>query len=166
MGRCIKNLISSTLLAFGLGLFGAGQIAAATCELDKVDLRGDWGTARFTVEIADDDAERGQGLMNRESMAASFGMLFVYPKPQRATFWMRNTLIGLDMIFMDETGVVKNIHEGAIPLDETTIDGGEGILSVLEINAGMVSAMGISVGSQLRHQSFAQESAIWPCEDD
>jgi uncharacterized protein len=142
----------------------AAGTAAAACSDDRVDLRGDWGAARFTVEVADEPAERAQGLMNRPSMPRSAGMLFLYDAPQRATFWMRNTLIPLDMIFMDPTGTVTRIHENAVPLDETTIDGGPGVLAVLEINGGLARAIGIDVGSQLRHPGLDQSFAAWPCE--
>jgi len=149
---------------YGVAL--SGVASASDCVENRVDLRGDWGSARFTVEVADDDQERGQGLMHRKSMAMSAGMLFIYPRPQHAAFWMRNTLIPLDMIFLDATGRVSQIHENAIPLDETTIDGGDGVLAVLEINGGLARAVGIDVGSQLRHPSFSQETAIWPCIGD
>lgn len=138
--------------------------AFAACEDTRVDVRGDWGQARFTVEVADEPAERSQGLMNRPSMPSGAGMLFVYPAPQRATFWMRNTLIPLDMIFLDSSGTVTHIHENAVPLDETTIDGGTGVLAVLEINGGMSSRLGIAVGDTLRHPAFDADLAAWPCE--
>lgn len=148
-------LLCSSLAAPGL--------AAAECSEDMVDLRGDWGQARFTVELADDPAERAVGLMNREAMPRNAGMLFVYERPQRATFWMRNTLISLDMIFVDQAGVVQHVHERAIPLDETTIDGGEGIFAVLEVNGGIAELYGIGVGSELRHPAFDVSQAVWPC---
>ncbi|MDH5454180.1 MAG: DUF192 domain-containing protein, partial [Paracoccaceae bacterium] len=115
----------------------AAPAAWAGCSETRADLRGDWGAARFTVEVADDAAERGRGLMHREQMAASAGMLFVYEHPQRVSFWMRNTLIPLDMIFMDQTGTVTRVHENAVPLDETGIRGGDGVQFVLEINGGL-----------------------------
>ena len=133
------------------------------CRADTVLLRGDWGQARFSVEIADTPETRSKGLMFRESMPKSVGMLFVYDAPQRATFWMRNTLISLDMIFADRQGVVQHVHHEAIPGDETTIDGGRDILAVLEINGGLAGAMGIVPGSQMRHPAFAVEAAAWPC---
>jgi uncharacterized membrane protein (UPF0127 family) len=152
-------------------LFAAAVLAAtlpgaasAACAENRVDLRGDWGQAGFTVEIADDVAERAQGLMNRESLPRSAGMLFVYEAPQRAVFWMRNTLIPLDMIFLDETGTVTHIHENAIPLDETGIDGGDGVVAVLEINGGLSGQFGLTVGSEMRHPSFDQTAAAWACE--
>lgn len=142
----------------------ATSAAFAACSPTSVELRGDWGQARFNVEIADDVAERAQGLMNRESMPMSAGMLFVYEQPQRAQFWMKNTLIPLDMIFIDQTGTVTHVHSNAIPRDLTPIDGGDGVFSVLEINGGLADSMGIAPGTQVRNPNFSQESAVWPCE--
>ncbi|MEM9708804.1 MAG: DUF192 domain-containing protein [Pseudomonadota bacterium] len=145
-------------------LAGAGP-AFAACSEGRIEIRGDFGQAGFNVEVADDDAERSVGLMNRETLATSAGMLFVYETPRRAAFWMRNTLIPLDMIFADETGRVLRIHENAVPLDETVIDGGEDIQFVLEINGGLAGAMGIEPGSEFRHPSIPDGQAAWPCED-
>lgn len=143
--------------------FCAPSLASAACAVDRVDLRGDWGQARFSVEVADDASERSQGLMHRESMPRSAGMLFVYEHPQRVAFWMRNTLIPLDMIFLDQTGTVMRVHENAIPLDETAIPGGDNIQYVLEINGGLTTLFGIEEGTELRHPSIG-ENAAWPCE--
>ena len=153
----ISRLLS--LLAF---TFLAGA-ALADCEPGRVDLRGDWGTARFSVEVADDPQERSVGLMRRESLPRSAGMLFVYERPQRAVFWMKDTLIPLDMIFMDEAGTVTHIHENARPLDLTGIDGGDSVRFVLEINGGLARRLGIAEGSQLRHPAIG-DAAAWPCE--
>ncbi|WP_299965452.1 DUF192 domain-containing protein [uncultured Roseobacter sp.] len=141
----------------------AGAVAAQQCDEEAVYLRGDWGQARFAVEIADDPAEQAQGLMHREHLASSAGMLFIYDKPQTLSFWMRNTLIPLDIIFIDPTGTVQHIHHSAQPLDETPIPGGSGLTHVLEINGGLATAMGITEGSQLRHPSFAPDAAQWQC---
>ena len=135
----------------------------AACSEDRVEIRGNFGEAAFRVEVADEPAERNRGLMNRESLPMSAGMLFVYEQPQRAVFWMRNTLIPLDMIFADDTGTVTHIHENAIPLDETGIDGGLGVQFVLEINGGFSSRLGLAVGDELRHPAIAAEDAAWPC---
>ena len=136
--------------------------ALADCNDMRVDIRGDWGAARFSVEVADDAAERAKGLMNRDSLPRSAGMLFAYDHPQLVAFWMKNTLIPLDMIFMDETGRVTHVHENAVPLDETTIPGGENVQFVLEINGGLSAALGIGVGSELRHPIIGDD-AVWPC---
>lgn len=143
-------------------VFGPGAVWAA-CREDVVELRGDWGKARFSIEIADDPEEQAQGLMHRQSMATSAGMLFIYPSEQTASFWMRNTLIPLDMIFVDERGVVQHIHHEARPLDETPIFGGDNILAVLEINGGLSRRLGIVPGSQMRHPAFEAGGAVWSC---
>ncbi|MFK7745415.1 MAG: DUF192 domain-containing protein [Roseobacter sp.] len=137
--------------------------AAQSCAQDTVYLKGDWGQARFSIEIADDPDERATGLMHRTEMASAAGMLFVYPRPQTMSFWMRNTLIELDLIFVDQRGVVQHIHHRAQPLDETPILGGKGLTHVLEINGGMSARLGIEVGSVLQHPSFSQAEAAWPC---
>jgi uncharacterized membrane protein (UPF0127 family) len=138
--------------------------AAAACNEGRLELRGDWGTARFRVEIADTPEERSIGLMHREHMASAAGMLFIYERPQRVSFWMENTLIPLDMIFMDESGTVQHIHENAVPLDRTPIPGGNDIQYVLEVNGGMTETLGITVGSAMRHPGIDQTLAVWPCE--
>lgn len=147
----------------GLALAFWSGAAHAQCRADRVELRGDFGEAQFRVEVADDDAERAQGLMHRESMPMGQGMLFVYEEPRNASFWMRNTLIPLDIIFMDETGTVTRVHENAVPLDETPIPGGPGILTVLEINGGLSDRIGIEAGTELRHPAVPQDAAAWPC---
>lgn len=151
-------------LIVGVLAIGWSVAAAAECATDRVDLRGAWGEATFRVEIADDPEERAVGLMNRPEMARTAGMLFIYERPQRVAFWMRNTLIPLDMIFLSADGIVQRVHENAIPLDETSIDGGPDILAVLEINGGLASTFGIVPGSELRHPDLPQGQAAWPCE--
>lgn len=138
------------------------SFAFAQCAEDITTVRGDFGEARFSIELADEPDERAQGLMFVESMPRFSGMLFVYERPQTANFWMRNTLIPLDMLFVGETGEIKNIHVNAIPLDETPISGGDNVSHVLEINGGMVDLLGIEVGDTLQHPSFGPE-AIDPC---
>ena len=139
------------------------QAAVAACRDDTVMLRGPWGMARFTVEIADTPAERAQGLMHRETLPQSSGMLFIYGRPQHLAFWMRNTLIELDMVFIDPEGIVRHIHHRAQPLDETPISGGNGLISVLEINGGLAERLGMTVGSEVQHPAFGADAA-WPCD--
>ena len=158
----VGGRLTGIALAVYLACTGAGA-ADPTCSEDTVFLRGDWGRAQFTVELADDAEERATGLMNRDSMSMSAGMYFVYDRPHRASFWMRNTLIPLDMLFIDATGVVRHIHHEAVPLDETPINGGEDVLTVLEINGGLARRLGITEGSEVRHPAHAEWSPSWPC---
>ncbi len=135
------------------------------CSVDRLDLRWQGGKAGFTVEVADDAEERAKGLMFREKMALSAGMLFVYDSPRRASFWMKNTLIPLDMIFANSTGVVTKVHANAVPGDRTSIKGGEGVQYILEVNGGLAKRLGIVEGAQLRHPSITQTTAAWPCRE-
>lgn len=139
-------------------------MASPQCRADLVEIKTASGSiARFTVELAADDRARATGLMNRPSMPRSAGMLFVYPRPVQASFWMKNTLIPLDMIFADRTGRVTRVHPNAIPLDLTPIDGGRDVMFVLEINGGLAARLGLSSGSVLRHPSIEATTAAWPC---
>lgn len=152
----------------------AGMISAASlpvtavaeqtdCATDKVLVKGGFGDALFTVEVADDSGERAQGLMNRTSMPRSAGMLFVFDSPGPRAFWMKNTLIPLDMLFVDRTGRIAHIHENAIPLDETPIPGGDNVFAVLEVNGGLSARFGIKEGDVLQHPAFAGGPAALPC---
>ena len=137
-----------------LGLALATFSTAEDCDENRLTISGQWGRAHFTVALADDPSERARGLMYVESLPMLAGMLFVYPEPQALTFWMKNTLIPLDMLFVGPDGTILSIHENAIPHDETTISGGEGVLAVLEINGGMANRLGIGVGDRLEHPAF------------
>lgn len=152
------------ILAGLIALWASAANADATCRPDRVDVRGEFGQARFRVEVADDSAERATGLMRRPSMPAGHGMLFVYDTAGPVSFWMHNTLIPLDMIFMDETGTVTRVHENARPLDKTPIDGGDDVLTVLEINGGLARQIGIVESAELRHPAVPQDVATWPCD--
>jgi uncharacterized membrane protein (UPF0127 family) len=158
--RRLAHIACSALAAVVL----VASAALAACSDDAVDLRGPWGQARFSVEIADTPQSQALGLMHRESLPRNAGMLFVYDRPQTARFWMRNTLIPLDMIFAGPDGVVRHVHHEAVPLDETIIEGGDGILMVLEINGGLARRIGIAPGTELRHPRLDGDTAAWPCD--
>ena len=100
--------------------------------------------------------------MHVESLPKFSGMLFVFDQPHHARFWMRNTLIPLDMLFIGEDGVIRSIHPNAVPLDETSIDGGSDVLAVLEVNGGMAARLGVTKGDQVQHPAFGGDAA-WPC---
>lgn len=152
----MKSLLGVLLIA----LAGAAQ---ARCADDLVTVKGDFGQARFQVDLADEPAEHRQGLMFVEQMGTLEGMLFVYDTPRHATFWMQNTLIPLDMLFVAPDGTITRIHPDAIPLDETIIDGGTGVQAVLEINGGLAARLGIAEGDILQHPTFGA-NAVLPCE--
>lgn len=158
MGRCFASGLSVALAI-------SGGAAWAACAPGSVELRWTGGQARFSVEVADTAATRAKGLMFRDHMAASAGMLFVYPAPQHAYFWMKNTLIPLDMVFADASGQVTVVQPDAVPGDLTPIDGGENVTYVLEINSGLAKRMGIVPGAELRAPEVDPAKARWSCAD-
>ncbi|MBY5975751.1 DUF192 domain-containing protein [Phaeobacter italicus] len=160
----LTQFVTAGAGAIVLSLSLSGAVATETaCNPDQISLRGPWGSAQFSIEIADTAEERAQGLMHRASMPRGAGMLFVYDYPQRTAFWMKNTLIPLDMLFIDKSGVVTRIHENAIPGDLTPIEGGDKVFAVLEINGGLAARYGMTEGTQTRHEIFSKFGAIWAC---
>lgn len=159
--RCFQRKLRAIV---GFLLIATGPVQAEqACADDTIFLIGDWGQARFSVEVADDPQEQARGLMHRRSLALSAGMYFVNEAPRSVSFWMRNTLIPLDMLFIDAQGIVQHIHANAIPLDETPIFGGSEILTILEINGGLAARLGITEGTMVRHPAHADWSPAWPC---
>ena len=149
-----------------IGAIFAACVAAAPvwgdCADDRLTIKGGFGQATFSIQIADDAQERAQGLMFVEEMGLLEGMLFIYEQPQSVSFWMKNTLIPLDMIFAAPTGEIMRIHQNAVPGDLTPIPGGDGIQMVLEINGGLAARLGIAEGDTMQHPSFGPD-AILPC---
>ncbi|QQA44527.1 DUF192 domain-containing protein [Pelagovum pacificum] len=159
MGSGIERLAAAAAIFVTLAGQGAAQ---SLCADDRVTVIGDFGQARFTVSVADDNQERARGLMYVQEMPTMAGMLFVYERPQPASFWMENTLIPLDMIFAGEDGTVETVHAEAQPLDRTSIFGGDEIKYVLEINGGLAEQLGIEPGAILQHPMIGPEAAA-PC---
>lgn len=108
------------------------------------------GPVRFTVEVAADPASREYGLMYRRSMPERRGMIFDFGTPQNTAFWMRNTFIPLDMLFVTAEGRVLTIARNAKPHDERAIVSGGPIRAVIEINGGLADRLGIREGDQVR----------------
>ena len=142
-----------TRLASCLFLFIVAGIAisSARADLHRVDkadltLATVSGPRVFHVEIAATEAQREQGLMYRSMMAADAGMVFLYDHPQQVAFWMKNTVIPLDMIFIGGDGHIVSIHERAVPFSEEAIASGSDAQDVLEVNGGTVARLGIRVG--------------------
>ena len=161
--RGAQTFVTVRGLVAALGVLVAAP-AGAACAPDQLDVKWSTGSARFTVEVADDEGERSTGLMAREKLASSAGMLFVYPAPVHARFWMHDTLIALDMIFIDETGTVQRVHSNAVPRDDTPIDGGPGVKYVLEINGGLAERLGIATGAVMRNAAVSPDLAAWSCD--
>ena len=109
----------------------------------------------FDLEIVEKPIDIQVGLMFRKQMARNAGMMFKMGKPARPTsFWMKNTLIQLDMLFVDENGKIINIHRNARPQALTQIPSKGAVIGVIELNGGMADANRISVGDHVQHPYF------------
>ena len=109
---------------------------------------------KFDVEMATTDAERAHGLMYRKQLGAYEGMLFDFFKEMPVSFWMKNTLIPLDMVFIAGDGTVKHVHANAVPLSTDAIPSLFPVRAVLEINGGSAALLGIKPGDTVRHPIF------------
>lgn len=116
------------------------------------------GPHRFRVELAETPAQMIQGLMFRTSLAPDAGMLFDYKQPTAATMWMRNTLIPLDMLFVDAQGRIVNIHERAVPQSLDVIAAAGPVRAVIELNGGTAARLGIEPGDRVVHPIFGNAS--------
>ena len=112
------------------------------------------GTHPFTVELATSPAQMMQGLMFRQSLAPDAGMLFDYQAPSMASMWMKNTLIPLDMLFVDATGHIVNIHERAVPGSLDPIAAAAPVRAVIELNGGTAARLGIRPGDRVIYPIF------------
>lgn len=155
-------MIAALSVALAVGTCGA---VAADCSSETVSLRGDWGRAEFSVEIADTAQRRARGLQGRDHLPSSAGMLFLYESVGPASFWMKDTPIRLDMLFISEAGTVIYVHRNAVPYDTTPIRADGPVAAVLEINGGLSEQFGILEGTEIRHPAFDQDVAAWPCRD-
>jgi uncharacterized membrane protein (UPF0127 family) len=104
---------------------------------------------KIDIEIADNDYERQLGLMNRQSMEEMQGMLFIFPQQQYQSFWMRNTLFSLDMLFINSNKEIVTIHKNTTPLSEQSYPSTAPALYVLEVNAGFCDRHNIKLGDKI-----------------
>ncbi len=128
---------------------GAPAKAESVLELIPLEIRSGGRLHRFTVEVARTQEEQARGLMHRESLGPDRGMLFPFDPPRPASFWMKNTLIPLDMIFIRADGSIARIAAMTVPhsLEPVAVD--EPVLAVLEIAGGRASALGIREGDRV-----------------
>ena len=141
----LRSMLTAARLAFVLLLLGV----TAACSADNVGtLHTAKGDFTFKIELAKTEAEREKGLMFRTELAPDAGMLFVYPGEQQVSFWMQNTLIPLDMLFIAADGTVKTIQVNARPYDTTPIPSEVPVQYVLEIAGGRSDQIGLKPGDK------------------
>jgi uncharacterized membrane protein (UPF0127 family) len=136
--------------------------AAAACAAGpRVTIEAPSGEqlALVNVEIANTPAERELGLMYRKHMDDGAGMIFVFPAPDRLSFWMKNTEIPLDMIFADSSGKIVGIVQNAEPLSETPLGVGGDSQYVLEVNGGFAQRHHVTPGAILKFSGFVPQTS-------
>ncbi len=146
----LVSLLAAAFLSVGLSASAQGQ----KLPTEPLDIVTSGGVKHFTVEIADTDQTRETGLMFRKSMAPDRGMLFDFQTPQPVTFWMKNTLIPLDMIFIAKDGRVVSIARNARPMSEALIPSGGPIVGVLELRGGRAAEIAVKPGDEVRERIF------------
>lgn len=138
------------LRAATLGLLAVFAAGCATADASRwIELKG----KRFTVEIADDDAERARGLMFRDELAEGHGMLFLHEREEPQAYWMKNTHIPLDIFYFDHQHRLVSVQQGVPPCslgDRCPPFASEGPAQyVLELNAGVAESLGVASGDEL-----------------
>ncbi len=124
---------------------------AACSDETRLVVQSENGEHAFTVEVVDTPETRAQGLMYRQELADDAGMLFDFREERPVSFWMRNTYIPLDMLFIEADGTILNIHVNARPHDTTSIPSDGPVQFVLEIPGGRSDELGIAAGDTVEH---------------
>ena len=154
-------MIRRTLLLVLTSLLASVTVAVADTPGEMVFGRSDvtivttaGAKYHFTVEVAETPEQLEHGLMFRDSMPEDAGMLFLLGLDEPASFWMRNTFLPLDMLFIARDGRITNIHHNAAPGSTAIISSTEPVTGVLEINGGVAGRLGIHAGDHVIHPTF------------
>ncbi|MFC2136169.1 DUF192 domain-containing protein [Bacteroidota bacterium] len=105
--------------------------------------------SKIDIELAEDEEKRANGMMYRNKMEENQGMLFIFPREERQSFWMMNTVLSLDMLFVNSQNVVVNIHKDAVPFDKSSYASTGPAQYVVEVNAGYCDKYGIEPGDKI-----------------
>ena len=124
-------------------------------ELQPLEIVSKTGVHTFAVEMAVTPEEQARGLMFRRELPEGQGMLFDFQREQPATFWMKNTYVSLDMIFIRADGSILRIAENTEPLSTRLVPSGGRVLAVLEVIAGTARKLGIAPGDRVAHPIFS-----------
>jgi uncharacterized membrane protein (UPF0127 family) len=146
------TFVSALALAL-LGLFAVGPIRAA--DQQSLEIVSKTGVHPFAVEVVSTEADRAKGLMYRKSLPEGQGMLFDFQTDQDVSFWMQNTYIPLDMIFIRGDGRIANIVENTEPMSTKMIPSRGPVRGVLEVIGGTTRKLGITAGDKVAHPIFS-----------
>ncbi len=152
MRRSVRSLSVVAYVLLMVALPMAGRLAAA--ELEPLEIASKNGVHPFAVEMAVTPEEQSKGLMFRKELPEGQGMLFDFRRDQEATFWMKNTYVPLDMIFIRADGRIHRIAANTTPLSEALVSSGGPVRAVLEVVAGTAKKLGIAPGDRVAHPMF------------
>jgi uncharacterized membrane protein (UPF0127 family) len=144
----VAAFVFSAFLALSAGFSEAA-------EKSVVEIVTKTGVHSFSVEVVDNDADRAKGLMHRRSLPEGTGMLFDFHREQDVSFWMQNTYIPLDMIFIRADGRIHRIAENTVPLSLEQVPSRGPVRGVLEVIAGTSRKLGIAPGDRVAHPIFS-----------
>ena len=157
----IVLLILLAALPLVLGAYGKAHAAddptgpQTTLPKQPLTIVDDQGKPHhFKVEMATTPQEQATGLMFRKTVPADSGMLFVFPEVQPEPFWMKNTLVPLDMVFINADGTIRAIAENTVPFSLAPVDSGGPVKAVLELQGGLTAKEDIAVGDQVQAPAF------------
>lgn len=151
-------LLRRHLLAVVLLLVAMPAWALETFDSSDLTIMTAGGPQKFTIELALSGAQMEQGLMFRRNLALDAGMLFDFKTPTKVTMWMKNTIVPLDMLFLDEHERVIDIHENAVPYSTDIIAAKALARYVIELHGGTVARLGIKLGDQVTSPYFTKAS--------
>jgi uncharacterized membrane protein (UPF0127 family) len=151
MAARLRAAVLFAALAFGTLFAHTPADAAGEATLEIVSKSG---VHAFSVELATNDAERSRGLMFRKELPEGHGMLFDFESDRPVAFWMHNTLISLDMIFITGDGRILRIAENTEPLSDRLVPSGGPVRAVLEVIAGTARKLGIKAGDRVAGAFF------------
>jgi uncharacterized protein len=152
-----RSLLCAWCAILASALMGAlveAAPASITFEEGPLTIDAEHDSFEFQIEMAVSPEQRSQGLMFRESLEEDRGMLFDFGRPQRASMWMRNTYVPLDMLFIDAQGRITQIAADTQPLSDAVIASREPVRAVLELRGGVSAKLGIKPGDRVIHPLF------------
>jgi uncharacterized membrane protein (UPF0127 family) len=151
----VPRFIAALLLAACALLCAFGAVAPApAAEEATLEIVSKTGVHAFAVELATNNEERERGLMFRKELPEGQGMLFDFERDQPVAFWMHNTYISLDMIFIRGDGRITHIAENTEPVSDRLIPSGGPVRAVLEVIAGTARKLGIAPGDRVQGSIF------------
>jgi uncharacterized membrane protein (UPF0127 family) len=153
--RSYARRLALILFVAAFATLGAAVTGQAAGD-DTIKIISKSGAHTFSVELATNELERAKGLMFRKELPSGYGMLFDFHTEQQTSFWMRNTYIPLDMIFIKADGHILRIAENAKPQSDDLIPSGGPVRAVLEVIAGTARKLGIAPGDTVTGSIFAK----------